>query len=215
VLGCHFEVNTTGLWVGIGGDLTTPGTAHGLLSNIAMEGNGIGIDIAGAWSGILSSISFHGETTSIGGVASQTSSYGLRCQDDKVTETLMQGLSTNGVFSVAGLSFGGTTGTRVNGMNLVQGINASIIGGGGVAVAFPTGISQSAAGWQFIGGTHRPAWTFSNLPNSSNANDGDEFDITDGPSSPTFGQQVTTGGGSTHVKVRWNSSTAKWTVCGI
>jgi hypothetical protein len=217
IISCHFEVNTTAILVGIYGDLATAGfLADGTIASTAFEGNGTGIDIYGAFSGMIQGVVFHGEgPIIIGGVPNQTSAYGLRCRDDKVVNCQLFNLATQGVFTVAGLSFGGTTGTQVNGVNLVQGIHAEIIGGGGVACSFPTGVAQAAAGWQFIGGNVRPAWTFFNLPNSSNANDGDQFDIVDVPSSPTFGQVISSGGGSNHARVRWNAAQSRWTVCGV
>lgn len=57
----------------------------------------------------------------------------------------------------------------------------------------------------------QPVWTFSQLPSGGNVLEGDEFNISDG-NSATWGANVTAGGSSNRVLVRWNGS--NWTVVG-
>jgi hypothetical protein len=93
---CHFEVNNTALLLGLTGDLATETTFNGAVIQCALEGNGIGIDCANVSNSLFQGLTFLGETTGIGGVAAQSSSYGFKARDSKFVKSKIDGLVTGG-----------------------------------------------------------------------------------------------------------------------
>jgi hypothetical protein len=84
----------------------------------------------------------------------------------------------------------------------------------------PTGSTLDTAG-------NIAGMIFADLPGQTNVTkgspvDGMEYDIRDGLATncadgtcTTFGTNVTGGGGSLHLRVRYNQAKANWTLCGV
>lgn len=215
IKGCHFEVNTQAIVLGESGS-GTGGQVNAMeITSTAFEGNGTAIDFVGSSAKIFIQGGYIlGETTSIGGIGSQTTQYGIRLRDGKATYTTLDGISATGDIAVAGFYLGETTGNVVRAGNLVKGCLGSLNGGAaGVPWKFPnadtTSLAQCAAGYTFIGNNSQPSWVFSNLPTTTNRVEGDEFSITDGQKSgggtAAFLDTVS-GGSSGHYKVRFDGA---------
>lgn len=224
LIGCHFEVNTRAIALGVFGNAAFDGSGN--LTSVAMagyirgfsilagayEGNGTAIDfISGVGYGLVQGPVIQGEATSIEGV-STTSQYGIRIRDSKSLFCSIIGAQIGGDCSIAGIYLGENSGGVVRTGNVIQGVQSSLNGGSlGSAWAFPTATAEAAAGYTFIGNNSRPSWTFSNLPIGGNIVEGDRYRITDGASAKVWGDIITVGGGSTHYGLEADSA-GSWRV---
>jgi hypothetical protein len=98
-----------------------------------------------------------------------------------------------------------TAASRTNVMFLASGFTK------GTGTGFDWDLPANAYTATWLNCNISPTWTYSQLPTGGNALEGDKFTITDSTTA-TWGANVTTGGGSTRVLVRWNGS--NWTVVG-
>ena len=118
----------------------------------------------------------------------------------------MFNIVTSSQFDVAGVLIGNAS-SRAN--NLFQSCTFNEAGGLGVPVSLPTNAYTAI----FDTCSVSPVWTFSQLPTGGNVLEGDEFNISDGTNSLTWGQTETaTGTHTTHRLVRYNGT--NWTIVG-
>ncbi len=195
--------------LGEAGD-ATGGQVNGMfITACAFEGNGTAIDFVGGVAGaFVQGMYVLGETTTIGGIGSQTSQYGLRLRDNQCKYSTFIDNQIYNDIAVAGIYVGEMTGNTIRAGNLFQG-NVSDLSGAGTDWVFPTA-TQWAAGYTFIGNNSQPSLVFADLPTTTNRVEGDEYSITNG-NTATWGATCA-GGGVNHVKIRFNGT--NWTVTG-
>lgn len=149
-------------------------------------------------------------TITIVGDWSTLGNYGIQFINPNVMS--LSGCAFSGNYDIAGIDMSGTTG----------GANVSFISvnsastGGGPSWVFHTNVWQSIYTYSNCNNPSS-SFTFANLPGQAgvmaSAIEGMEFNITNGPNSPSWGSNVTSGSGSTHMKVRYNGT--NWTAVGI
>jgi len=198
--------------------LDSAGTDRGLkgFSLISEECEGVTtvVDIMGLTTGFTIDAGCLGhDSSNSGGQGHQSNSqYGIRIRANKAYYGEIVNSSPGGYMDVGGIYMEDYAATGLGKRSFITFSNCSptVGGGAGVPWRIPT-----ASGWpQFVGcagisanvvAPYGTRYHFANLPSGGDLLEGDEFDIDDG-NSGTIGGNVTAGGGSNRVRVRWNSS---------
>jgi hypothetical protein len=205
--GCRIENTNTAWLLGLDASDVDVGASGFSITSCSAEGNETAFDFAGTCSGfVISSCGATGHDASNSGYPTgvNNSQYGFRVRAGKASAGVFEGCGASSYFDQAAFSIGNAS-SRAN-LVFIGCIGAQS-GGLGVAWTTPTNAYTS----QFINCNIQPIWTYSQLPTGGNVFEGDEFSISDG-NSATWGANVTAGGSSNRVLVRWNS--ANWTVVG-
>jgi hypothetical protein len=172
------------------------------------EGNWITFDLAGPCEGFaIGGWHMMGHDLTNAGVqtpSSQGTQYGIRIGADCAKSGIIYCCDFGSWADVAGISIANAS-SRTN--LVISNIVSQNTGGTGAGWALPTNAYTALIQNCNV----QPLWTYSQLPSVSNALEGDEFDITDSTTA-TWGANVTTGGGSNRVRVRYNGT--NWTVVG-
>jgi hypothetical protein len=177
------------------------------LTSGSTEGNWTAIDFGGICTGFLiSSIGMLGHDKSNAGMVPnlQDSQYGIIVRANNAQAGVFSGLTGSQWFDVACFEID-VASSRAN--LLFVGCNGSAGAGSGVAWITP----NNAYTAQFQNCNVQPIWTYSALPTGGNVLEGDEFNISDSTTA-AWGANVTTGGGSHRVRIRYNGT--NWTVMG-
>jgi hypothetical protein len=208
VVGSRFEVNNTGLVLGMNSAGTTSTLQGALISGNSTERNNTAINVVSAGGLTILGNALTGTVRPDG---TATPAYGMIVGN--VTGGLIAGNTVSVYASVAAIDLSG-----VSGQSIVCAGNAAGSGSGtGVAWKLPAANSSAAAIVTYVGdnGTPSTAITFASLPGQPgvqvSAVEGMEYNITNCKTA-IWGAPAA-GGGSNHVKVRYNGST--WTVVGI
>lgn len=180
-------LDSSGTNRGVSG-FTFSGSAEGNLTFVHMAGTCVG--------GTIGPMGLLGHSTS-GPGQNTPSAYGLRIEADCAQACVFYNIVPNSFFSTAGISIANAT-SRAN--NVFVSCDSSVTGGGSNWV-LPTNAYTA----KFFQCNVQPIWTFSQLPTGGNLLEGDEFNISDATTA-TWGDNVTTGGGSNHVAVRYNGA---------
>ena len=136
--------------------------------------------------------------------SSQGTQYGIRIAADCARSGVIYCCVFGSWADVAGISIANAS-SRAN--LVISNVTSQNTGGTGSAWVLPTNAYTALIQNCNV----QPLWTYSQLPSANNALEGDEFDITDSTTA-TWGANVTTGGGSNRVRVRYNGR--NWTVVG-
>lgn len=204
--GCRAENTNTAYLFGLDSAGTDRGASGFALTSFSCEGNGTAVYLAGTCSAFLvgpGSAQGHDASNSGYPLGAQASQYGLRLGPN-CSAGLIQNFTASSVADVASISIASAA-SRANVFFLQCVANQS--GGAGASWVLPT--NAYTAFFKYC--NQQPVWTFSQLPTGGNVLDGDEFSISDS-NTGTWGDNVTTGGGSNRVLVRWNGS--NYTVVG-
>lgn len=191
--------------------ITTIGNDAGasgfVLQGGSMEGLVNGIMLAGTCSGFyIGSIGALGHVNS-GPTNSIATQYGM-IVGPNVSNGVFQGTGIIGDLTKVAACKVYTAAARTNVLFLSSTFDKHT-GGGGTGFDWDLPTNAYTASW--LNCNVSPTWTYAQLPTGGNVLEGDQFTITDSTTS-TWGANVTTGGGSTRVLVRWNGS--NWTVVG-
>jgi len=193
LVGCRIEVNRIGLMLGMHPDGTTWALDSSLIAGSSLEANDTAIYCNALTASEITSLSIIGSS----GSPSRGSLYGVYVPAGAASYDVFNAILAAGGFSNSAFSIGG-------GCNGV--VFSACIGGNGGRVWSMPGDSTV----QFVNCNNpSPAFPFGNLPTS--AVEGMAYDITDSPTA-IWGASVTVGGGTKHVRVRFNGT--KWTVMG-
>jgi hypothetical protein len=195
--GSRFEVNSTGILLGkdpTGAINTLSGFS---ISGLSTERCNTAIDIVSAVAGIISGAALTG-TVNVTGIG--TPSYGIICRN--VEAVTISGVIISCYASVAGIDISSVAGLNV----AFEGTMVGIGPGMGLPWNMPT-VNHSIFSYTNCNNPSA-AFAFSNLPTSPV--EGMAFDITDS-NTATWGAAAA-GGGSNHVRVRYNG--LSWTVVG-
>ena len=179
------------------------GSSEGVTTALDLGGPG-----GGVCSGFFISAGNDGHDKSNSGypLNSINSQYGLLIRSGCAINGIFHGCTTTGSLDVAGISIGNAS-SRAN--LVFIGCSGFQSGGTGANWVLPTNAYTAL----FNNCNIQPTWTFSQLPSGGNVLEGDEFNITDGTNSLTWGQTETaTGTHTTHRLVRYNGT--NWTVVG-
>lgn len=189
------------------GDNNVGASGFSLVSGTC-EGNWTAIDLAGLCQGfVVGPYADLGHDSSNAGVTPgiQGTQYGLRIRADCAQAGVVNTYGSGNYHDVACIAIENAS-ARTN--IVIESCTATQSGGSGVPWVVPTN-AQTAL---FINNNVQPIWTFAQLPTGVNRLEGDEFDISDSPTA-TWGANVTIGGGSNRVSIRFNGT--NWTVVGI
>ena len=175
------------------------------IGSSSTEGNIVDMDFSGTCSAFfVGPMGFAAHPTSGPGQNFPTQ-YGIFVRANKASNGVFSGATLIGdLFDTAAIQIDAST-TRANLVVINSQFSANAAGGGYGADVIPPSNAFTVQ-WQscqFNG--YVPAWTFSQLPTGGNVEEGDEFSITDATTN-TWGANVTTGGGSDPVLVRWNGT---------
>ena len=177
------------------------------------EGCTIGLDMGGPGLGVCSGffveVSNLGHSTSGYPTGVQASQYGIHVRANCANSGVFYGSGSGQWIDVAGIQIDNSS-SRANLVFISCSPQVSV--GTGVPWVPPTNAYTATflncsedAGSGSVG--FNPIWTFSQLPSGGNVLEGDEFNISDGTNSLTWGQTETaTGTHTTHRLVRWNGS---------
>lgn len=179
----------------------------GFSVNGSTEGNTINVYFKGTCTGgFVGPLGMLGHDSSNSGMTNgvANSQYGLLIDADKAQGCTFLQLVPNSWFDVAGISIANAT-ARAN--NVFSGCIPTIGAGTGVPWIAPTNAYTA----QFLQCNTQPIWTFAQLPTGGNVLEGDEFSISNSTTA-TWGANVTMGGGSSRVLIRYNGT--NWTVVG-
>lgn len=178
--------------VGLSGFSVESGTA---------EGNWTVFDLVGPCNGFfIGSHTMQGHAADNAGVIPdiQGSQYGIRIRADCAQNGVISGLNWGNFADQAGIAIENAT-SRAN--FVMDCVTSSVSGGTGVNWILPTNAYTA-----FLKNCNeKQLWTFSQLPTGGNLLEGDEFDITDA-NTTTWGANVTSGGGSSRIRVRYNGT---------
>lgn len=178
------------------------------LTSCSAEGNWTSYYLAGTCSGfMMSAFGAQGHDAANAGVVKniQGTQYSIRIDADCAQAGVIENCTFGNYHAVAVIAAANAT-ARAN--LVIREVQALAGAGGGANWTLPTNAYTA-----LIENSNTPAvWTFSQLPTGGNVLEGDEFNISDSTTA-AWGANVTTGGGSNRVLVRWNGS--NWTVVGI
>jgi hypothetical protein len=200
------ERNDTAWLLGLDSGGNNVGLSGFSITSSTFEGNSTGIDLAGTCNGFyIGSHLMMGHDSSNAGVTPgiKGTQYGIRVRADCGQNGVISGISIGSWHEVACVAI--ASGAARNNL-VVRNISATVTGGGGVSWS-PPGNAYTAL---FENCNTYPIWTYSQLPTGGNVLEGDEFDIGDS-NTATWGA-IGAGGGSNHVRVRYNGT--NWTVMG-
>lgn len=206
--GNRIERCNTAILCGLDSGGNNVGASGFSLSSGTCEGNWTAIDLAGLCTGFtISSYADLGHALNNAGVTPgiQGTQYGIRIRADCAQGGVISGYGSGNYHDIACIAIENAS-ARAN--VVFVGCTATQSGGGGVSWLNPTN-AQTAL---FFNNNNQPIWTFSQLPTGGNRLEGDEFDISDSTTA-TWGANVTTGGGASRCRVRYNGT--NWTVMGV
>lgn len=206
VIGGRYEVNGTGLAftgpTNFGIISTQPfGQAEGLIAGASFESCSTAIDFmqgSGVTIQNVHILAFNGATPGGG-----NPSYGIRIRAGKSTFSTFIGVNIGGVYAQGGMFIADDGSADFNTFINCQASSTGV----GPGWSMPTHASVAT----FINSNNpAPIYTFANLPSSPT--ESDAYMISDSPiaASGNFAANVTVGGGSNQVLVRWNGS--HWTI---
>lgn len=213
--GTRFEHVNTGILLG----LDSAGTDRGLKGFIynagTMEGCVTFIDFSGTVTGFsIGPLNQTGHDATNTGTPTgvNPSKYGIYIHADKAYAGEIVAVGPGSFINIAGIYVEDYT-TRA--FVTFSNCNSTVGGGAGIEWRIPTATS----GFKFIecnidSSTNAPNGTryaFSGLPGSSDRLEGDEYDLYDA-NTTTIGNNVTAGGSTGRVRVRWNST--NWVCVG-
>jgi hypothetical protein len=213
MMGCRAEVCNAGVRCGTFPNGTKGGKGLGnfvIGGGCSFEACVTGIDFPyPAWDGLITGISILGHPAPAcpNGAASQ---YGINCRTNTVHNVVFAGVASSGGNAVAAIAIGDTYQPAY-----LTFISCEAYNNVGVPWSMPS--TAYTAKWINCNNP-APIFTYAKLtPTITGAippTEGDEYTISNGPNSPTWGQVVNSGNlGTTHVKVRYNGSA--WTVVGV
>ena len=196
--GCRIEDCTTGILLGLDSAGTNQGASGFAMIGGTMEGCVTHIDFSGTCSGFyIGSIGMLGHSTSGPGQNVHTQ-YGIFVRANTASNGVFSSVSHGGWADVAGVEIDAAT-SRAN--LLFVGCNIQFQNGTGANWVLP---SNAFTAW-FQSSNIEPVWIYSQLPQTTNVLEGDEFSISDSPTA-TWGANVTTGSSSNHILVRYNGT---------
>lgn len=208
VCGCRTERCNTAFLLGLDSAGTNQGASGFSIVSGTGEGCGIGFHLAGTCSGFVIGYGMQGHDSSNSGVPVNTtnSQYGLKIDAGMAQSGVVQMATFSSWYDQAGIAIANAS----NRTNVVFLSCSSIQSGsvGGVGWSLPTNAYTALLANCNI----QPIWTFAQLPTGGNVFEGDEFDISDSTVAG-WSNNVTVGGGTNHVRVRYNGT--NWTVMGI
>lgn len=207
IFGNRSERCNTSFLLGLDSGGNNVGLSGFSLMSTTTEGCWTAYDLAGLCEAfVISSVTSLGHDASNSGTPGgvQGSQYGVRIRANCAKNGVIQGVSINSYFDQTCISVADAT-SRAN--LVIRDVTALQTGGAGVNWITPSNAYTA----QFINNNVDPIWTFSQLPTGGNLFEGDEFNISDSTTA-TWGANVTTGGGSNRVLVRYNGT--NWTVVG-
>lgn len=171
------------------------------------EGNWTAMDFVGPCNGFfVGGLFIQGhDLDNAGPTASiQGTQYGIRIRADCARNGVISACNFGSWADVAGVSIANAT-SRTN--LVIDCTSSKQTGSSGADWTVPTNAYTAS----FERCNVQPVWTYSQLPTGTDVLEGDEFDISDSTTA-TWGANVTVGGGSNRVRVRYNGT--NYTVVG-
>jgi hypothetical protein len=216
---CHIENATTAIEFGVDGSTAAGGiqfVSSGAIISCGFEQCQTGIDLVAGCTSIFIQGPY-GQfylNKTVGNVPNTDALYGIRMRDGACACCLITGVNFAGGVAVGSNALM-YVGKGNPGANNVIACTRVTAGAGGATWSLPVGGGADAAGTvTLISCDALAAWNFADLPSGANRITGMQFDIFDSPTaaSGNFAANVTTGGGTNNVRVRWDGS--NWKICG-